>query len=121
MLLEHHVNAVTYFVKNKTAEVVEALQNNEMSTGHGLNQEMNIKRPGDTRWSSHYGAIVSIITMFSSIIDTIEDIVEDGLNSEQRVEANILIQSLQTFDFAFNLHLMKNVLGITNELSQALQ
>jgi hypothetical protein len=37
------------------------------------------------------------------------------------VEANILIQSLQTFDFAFNLHLMKNVLGITNELSQALQ
>jgi hypothetical protein len=92
-----------------------------MSTGRVLNQEMNIKRPGDTRWSSHYGAIVSLITMFSFVIDTVEDIVEDGLNSEQRAEANILIQSLQTFDFAFNLHLMKNVLGITNELSQTLQ
>jgi hypothetical protein len=82
---------------------------------------MSIKRPGDTRWSSHYGAIASLITMFSSVIDMVEDIVEDGLNSEQRAEANILIQSLQTFDFAFNLHLMKNVLGITNELSQILQ
>jgi hypothetical protein len=107
--------------EKQTAEVVKALQNNEMSTGRGLNQEMNIKRPGDTRWSSHYGAIASLIIMFSSVIDTVEDIVEDGLNSEQRAEANILIQSLQTFDFAFNLHLMKNVLGITNELSQALQ
>jgi hypothetical protein len=66
--------------EKQTAEVVKALQNNEMSTGHGLNQEMNIKRPGDTRWSSHYGAIASLIIMFSSVIDTVEDIVEDGLN-----------------------------------------
>jgi hypothetical protein len=82
---------------------------------------MNLKRPGETRWSSHYDAIINLILMFSSIIDTVEDIVEDGLYSEQRAEANILIQSLQTFEFAFNLHLMKSVLGITNEISQALQ
>jgi hypothetical protein len=92
-----------------------------MSTGRGLNQEMNLKKHGDTRWNFHYGAIVSLITMFSSVINTVEDIVEDSLNSEQRAEANILNQSFQTFDFAFNLHLIKNVLGITNELSQALQ
>jgi hypothetical protein len=109
------------FREKQTAEVVEALQNNEMSTDRGLNQEMNIKRLGDTCWSSHYGAIISLITMFSFIINTVEDIVEDGLNSEQKVKANILIQSLQTFDFAFNLHLMKNVMGIINELSQVLQ
>jgi hypothetical protein len=82
---------------------------------------MNIKKPSDTCWRSHYGAITSFITMFSSVIDMVEDIVEDGLNSKQRAKANILIQSLQTFDFAFNFYLMKNVLGITNELSQALQ
>jgi hypothetical protein len=64
--------------EKQIAEVVETLQNNEISTGRGLNQEMNIKRPGDTRWSSHYGAIVSLTTMFSSVIDTVEDIVEDG-------------------------------------------
>jgi hypothetical protein len=107
--------------EKRAAEVVEALKNNEISTGRGLNKEMNLKRPDETRWSSHYGAAISFITMFSFVINMVEDIVEVGLNSEQRVDANILIQSLQTFDFAFNLHLMRNVLGITNELSQALQ
>ena len=52
---------------------------------------MNLKRPGETRWSSHYGAAISLITMFSSVIDMVEDIVEDGLNSKQRADANILI------------------------------
>ena len=80
--------------KKQAAEVVEALKNNEMSTSRGLNQEMNLKRPNETRWSTHYGATISLITMFSSVIDTVEDIVEDSLNSEQRANANILIQSL---------------------------
>jgi hypothetical protein len=35
--------------EKRTAKVLEALQNNEISTGHGLNQEMNLKRPGETR------------------------------------------------------------------------
>ena len=78
--------------KKRAAEVVEALKNNEMSTGCGLNQEMNLKRPSETCWSSHYDAAISLITMFSSVIDTVEDIVEDDLNFEQRADANILIQ-----------------------------
>jgi hypothetical protein len=73
---------------------VGALRNNEISTGCGLNQEINLKRLGDTRWSSHYGAIVGLVLIFSSVIEAIEDIVEDGLYSKQRAEANILIQSL---------------------------
>jgi hypothetical protein len=107
--------------EKRIAEVVEALQNNEVSTGCGFNQEMNLKRPRDTRWSSHYGAIINLILMFSSISEAVEDIVEDGLYFEQREKANILFQLLQTFEFAFNLHFMKSFLGITNELSQALQ
>jgi hypothetical protein len=70
---------------------VEALKNNEMSTDRGLNQEMNLKRPNEMRWSSHYGAAISLITMFFSVIDTAKNIVEDGLNSEQRTDTNILI------------------------------
>jgi hypothetical protein len=70
--------------EKQTAEVVEELQNNEIFTSRGLNQEMNLKRPGDTHWSSHYGAIISLILMFSSIINALEDIVEYGLYSEQR-------------------------------------
>ncbi|XP_062158069.1 uncharacterized protein LOC133865663 [Alnus glutinosa] len=81
------------FREKRIAEVVEALQNNEISIGRGLNQEMNLKRPGDTRWSSHYGAIINLIIMFSSIIEAVEDIVEDGFYSEQIAEANILIHA----------------------------
>ena len=44
---------------------------------------------------------------------------EDGSNLEQ--EACVLLDSMQSIDFEFSLHLMKNVLGITNELSKALQ
>ena len=51
----------------------------------------------------------------------LEIISEDGLNADQRAEVDGLLEKLQTFDFAFTLHLMKNILGITNELSQALQ
>ncbi|XP_062080406.1 uncharacterized protein LOC133785167 [Humulus lupulus] len=59
--------------------------------------------------------------MFSSIIDMLEEITNDRLNSEQKYEASIMLQIVQTYDCVFNLHLVKNMLGITNELSQVLQ
>ncbi|XP_061999241.1 uncharacterized protein LOC133716559 [Rosa rugosa] len=49
-------------------EVMEALHNDELLSGKGLNQETTLKRPGDTRWGSHYGTLLSIISMFSSTI-----------------------------------------------------
>jgi len=33
----------------------------------------------------------------------------------------LILQMMRTFEFVFSIHLMKNVLGITNELSLALQ
>ncbi|GMP54230.1 hypothetical protein CsSME_00019458 [Camellia sinensis var. sinensis] len=50
-----------------------------------------------------------------------------GLNQETNLkragdtQANILLDSIQSFEFVFNLHLMKTILAITSELSQALQ
>ena len=55
------------------------------------------------------------------MIDVLEIIVEDGSNSEKIYEATNLLESMQSFDFVFSLHLMRTILGITNELSQALQ
>ena len=40
--------------------------------------------------------------MFSFEIDVIETIIEDGLDSDQRAEANNLIGLLQTFEFVFD-------------------
>jgi hypothetical protein len=68
--------------ENRTVEIIEALQSNGMSIGCDLNQEMNLKRHGDTRWCSHYGTIISLIAMFSSVIDMVENIIEDCLNFE---------------------------------------
>ncbi|KAI5314487.1 hypothetical protein L3X38_043663 [Prunus dulcis] len=36
-------------------DVTEALEKDTFPTGRGLNQETCLKRPGDTRWNSHYG------------------------------------------------------------------
>ena len=80
-----------------------------------------MRRFGDTRWGSHYGTLISIVTMFSSIGDALEIITYDGSNSEQRCEANNLLELMNSFTFVFCLHLMRDVLGITHELSQALQ
>ena len=59
--------------------------------------------------------------MFSSVIEILEIIVEDGSNSKQRYEATNLLESIQSFNFVFSLHLMRTILEITNELSQVLQ
>ncbi|GMP69440.1 hypothetical protein CsSME_00028703 [Camellia sinensis var. sinensis] len=107
--------------EKQAAKVAEALNTRELSSGQGLNQKTNLKCAGDTHWGSHYGTLVSLASMFSTVIDVLEMISEDGSNSEQRAEANILLDSIQSFEFVFNLHLMKTILAITSELSQALQ
>ena len=84
-----------------------------------MNLETNLKCPDDTRWGSYYGTILNLILMFSTIVDVLEIIKEDGL-SDQKVEARSIMRSILSFEFVFPLHLMKNILGITNELSIAL-
>ena len=85
-----------------------------------MNQETNLKRSGDTRWGSYYETILNLILMFSAVVDVLEIIEEDDL-SDQKVEAWSIMKSILSFEFVFTLHLMKNILGVTNELSIALQ
>ncbi|KAJ9170334.1 hypothetical protein P3X46_018449 [Hevea brasiliensis] len=81
-------------------KVFEGIAKGEIKIGQGLNQEMALKRSGDTRWSSHY---------------------ENGSDDPQRAEAIDLLDIMNRFEFIFVLHLMKKILGITHELSQVLQ
>ena len=85
-----------------------------------MNQETNLKRPGDTRWGSYYETILSLILMFFAVVDVLEIIEEDGL-FDQKVEVRSIMRSILYFEFVFVLYLMKNILGITNELSIVLQ
>ncbi|KAJ6858045.1 SCAN domain-containing protein 3 [Populus alba x Populus x berolinensis] len=66
------------------ARIIEGLENGEIASGRGLNQETSLRRYGDTRWGSHYVTIIRLLAMFSSVLDVLEIIREDGMNSEQR-------------------------------------
>ena len=91
--------------------VIEALGKSKISSGQGLNQEITLKHLIDTRWSSHYGTLMSIISMFPSVVDVLE-IIEVKGNYEQRFQAKTLLKLMQSFDFIFCLFLMKNILDM---------
>ncbi|KAI5340365.1 hypothetical protein L3X38_019639 [Prunus dulcis] len=101
-------------------ELVIAFENDCLITGRGLHQETSLKRAGDTRWSSHYGTIISIISMFSSVIHVLQMIIDDNPN-DSAGEANKIQREMLTFQFVFHPFLMKAILGLTNDVSQALQ
>ncbi|XP_042035000.1 zinc finger MYM-type protein 1-like [Salvia splendens] len=101
--------------------IIKEIASDEISTGRGLNQEMPLKRSGDTRWSSHYGTLVNLIHLYSSIVDVLEYVGENGHDDSIRAEADDVLEIINSFEFVFVLHLMKQILGITHELSQVLQ
>ncbi|XP_020421318.1 zinc finger MYM-type protein 1-like [Prunus persica] len=59
-------------------DITEALEKDSFPTGRGLNQETCLKRPGDIRWNSHYGTLLSIISMFKSVVTVLKFIIENG-------------------------------------------
>ncbi|KAI5327257.1 hypothetical protein L3X38_026653 [Prunus dulcis] len=101
-------------------ELVRAFEDDCLITGWGLNQERTLKRAGDTRWNSHYGTLISIISMFPSVVNVLQMIVDDKPNDSSG-EAYKLWREIQSFEFVFHLFVMKAILGITNTLSLALQ
>nr|KAJ0201114.1 hypothetical protein LSAT_V11C600299190 [Lactuca sativa] len=86
----------------------------DIQSGIGLNQEVSIKRPGDTRLGSHYGSLVNIKRIYSSICEVLEDIIRYN----HKAKARRLLKLLRTFDFIFCLHLMVDILGVTNATLQ---
>ena len=51
--------------------VSESLKHGELSSGQELNQETTLKCACDTRWGSHYGTLLRLINMFSSMIEVL--------------------------------------------------
>ncbi|XP_020684073.1 zinc finger MYM-type protein 1-like [Dendrobium catenatum] len=97
------------------------LKNGNLISGKGLNQEINLQKSSDTRWSSHFHSLISLMRMYASVIEVLEIIKEEVVHDQQSVEADVLIDIMEYFDFIFIMHLMIDILGITNELSQSLQ
>lgn len=99
----------------------EEISKGKMKTGTGLNQDLSLKRPGYTRWGSHYKTLLRLVVMFPCIIEVLEHIQIEGADGTKRQQAYGLLKYFQTFGFVFHLHLMLVVLGLTNNLSKALQ
>ncbi|XP_047949501.1 zinc finger MYM-type protein 1-like [Salvia hispanica] len=126
------VNNITTFVgasckrrdllmEKQLDKLQEALESGELLVGKGSNQERSLQRAGDTRWGSHYRSLTNLSIMFSSVIEVLQIIQEDGVKASQRGEAFSILSVMPTYEFAFILHLMMTILGITNQLSLALQ
>ncbi|XP_062114370.1 uncharacterized protein LOC133825448 [Humulus lupulus] len=93
----------------------------ELESGKGLNQIGSLQRAGDTRWSSHFKSISSLIKMFSATCEVLLNKIEDGMTPAQRGDANATYEAITSFEFVFTLHLKKKILEISNMLCQALQ
>lgn len=102
-------------------EVQKALGCGMLQTGTCLNQEQCLQRPGDTRWSSHYKTLKSLVDMFQAVVKVLEFVEEEDDDRTNREQTNGLLVYFQSFDFVFFLHLMLTILIATNTLSVALQ
>ncbi|XP_023754831.2 uncharacterized protein LOC111903287 [Lactuca sativa] len=46
--------------EQQASKVIEALGLGEIISGRGLNQQTSLIKPGDTRWGSHYGTLITL-------------------------------------------------------------
>ena len=97
------------------------ITSNEIETGREANQISTLQRAGDTRWGSHFQSICNLIKMFDATCKVINTISEEGADYKQCGDAEGAYQVLTSFEFVLILHMMKEIMRITNILSQALQ
>ncbi|XP_010412600.1 PREDICTED: uncharacterized protein LOC104698923 [Camelina sativa] len=78
--------------------VEEGINNGEIKTGTGLNQEISLQRPGNTRWGSHYKTLLRLVELFSFVVKFNDRF--DEVNSELLVCISSLspIDSFRQFD-----------------------
>ena len=101
--------------------MVSLLESGEILPGRGQHQETSLARPGDTRWGSNHRTLIWIHQMWDSVISVLDSISHDGTDAEERGLASGYMINMETFEFVIILHLMLRVLGLTNDLSYALQ
>ncbi|XP_060210516.1 uncharacterized protein LOC132637445 [Lycium barbarum] len=107
--------------ESQEEKVQEALDMGEVETDKGLNQELGLARAANTRWGSHYKYFKNFISMFDSITDVLDTIVVDSECVKDRAKAIGFLRVCQTFEIAFILQLMRDILAITIELNESLQ
>jgi len=109
---------------NQVAEIEHLIELNELETGSGANQIGTLQRPGDTRWSSHFDSICSLLRLYKPTFLVLKHIATargSGTSASGRAKAAGAVKLMMSFDFVFILHVMKELMGITNLLCKKLQ
>ncbi|KAJ1258716.1 hypothetical protein BS78_10G096900 [Paspalum vaginatum] len=101
--------------------VRKTLDCGELETDTGLNQEMGLPRPGETRWGSHYKIVCNIISMYPTIHDILITLGDDISHKGDWTKIHFVLGAFESFEFAFFAQFMFVILGYTNELSECLQ
>jgi hypothetical protein len=97
---------------------------NELDTGSGDNQIGALQRPCETRWSSHFNSVCRLLKLYKSAFLVLKDIASTkgtGTSPTTRAKVAGAVKLMMSFDFTFILHLMKELMGITDLLCKKLQ
>jgi hypothetical protein len=105
----------------QVAEIESMIASNEIETERGANQIGTLQRTGDTRWSSHFNSVCTMIRMFRATCLVFDTISNKGTNYSQHGDAEAAYMVLTSFEFVLILQLMKEIMGFTHCLCQALQ
>ncbi|KAJ3699800.1 hypothetical protein LUZ61_003505 [Rhynchospora tenuis] len=109
-------------IDEQAADIARQVDLGELESGRGLNQIGTLQRPTDTRWSSHYKSICSLARMFGATLSVLRRLAIDrSLSVYARGDAKGSLNKLMSYNFIFVLHLMKEIMAITDTLCQALQ
>ena len=107
---------------NQAAEIEREIELGELDIGRGANQIGSLQRPGDTRWSSHFKSIQSLLKMFGATVAVLQSVATDrSVSKYSRGDAVGALKIIMSFDFVFILHLMEKIMKITDVLCQTLQ
>ncbi|XP_075654760.1 uncharacterized protein LOC142624919 [Castanea sativa] len=102
-------------------EIAHLIDLEELEIGSGLNQISTLQRPIETRWSSHFRSVSSLLRMFTPTLEVLHIIIDGEIDGEHRAEAELAYEGLTSLEFVFILHLETENMEITDKLFQALQ
>ncbi|XP_028051477.1 uncharacterized protein LOC114256096 [Camellia sinensis] len=105
----------------QAVEIEHMIDIDKLETGKGLNQIGTLQRARHTCWSSHFKLVSSLIKIFSPTCEVLLNIINEGTTFVQRGDTDSAYEALTSFEFVFILHLIKEMLEITDLLCHALQ
>ena len=97
------------------------LATSERQSSKRANQIGTLLRPGYTRWSSNYDFVRDLLDMYNASCIVVGILKTSGQSQAIRGQTLGAHKVIRRFEFIFVLHLMDNIMGITDILCQALQ